>query len=296
MGVVFEKQEQALKKNRENGARLAASGIRPLPCQSECCDAAEGSNYPRSQLYFDGQVTDIDYDKLKEMLFGPPPPSTTDDIDNVSAAVGGSKRRMEEEESPTQTDHGIERAPKMQKKWPGSDSPTPSSVCGSAISIPGHADSNMTVSSTVDSAQSSALTALCEDYKEEDVEDDHRTVSDPQQHEYAPVQISDIQLLPPFPSPVAYDDELSASTMFALSPVVEEETEVHQTNSDMEQQENVEDQLWHIPFATADNTDQQRTLPEHRGDGMLSLLIRWVYALFTIIMTAFYHTSNVRSP
>ena len=45
--------------------RLAETGIDPLPCQSECCDAAEAANYPRSQLYFDGQVNDIDYDKIK---------------------------------------------------------------------------------------------------------------------------------------------------------------------------------------------------------------------------------------
>ncbi len=85
--------------------------------------------------------------------------------------------------------------------------------------------------------------------------------------------------------------------MFSSSPVVEhiQEPEVHK-NSDMEQQNVEEEDQQHIPIPTADETDQQLTLPEHRGYGMLSLLIRWVYALFTIIMTAFYHTSNVRSP
>ena len=58
-----------MKKNRENGMRLAETGIDPLPCQSECCDAAEAANYPRSQLYFDGQVNDIDYDKIKVRNF-----------------------------------------------------------------------------------------------------------------------------------------------------------------------------------------------------------------------------------
>jgi hypothetical protein len=58
-------RQEVLKKNRENGMRLAETGIDPLPCQSECCDAAAAANYQRSQLYFDGRVNDIDYDKLK---------------------------------------------------------------------------------------------------------------------------------------------------------------------------------------------------------------------------------------
>ena len=119
-----------------------------MTCRSECCDEAEESNYGRSHLYFDGQVTDIDYDKLKDMFFDP---STAQPNNNKN------KQRIEEEEVSMETsssphhDHG--RANKRARSAP----PAFDSLQGRLDFVRGCLNASMTSEEPKNSAALSAV-------------------------------------------------------------------------------------------------------------------------------------------
>lgn len=274
---------EVLRKNDANRVRLIDTGISPMDCRSQCCDEAEEANFGRSRLYFDGQVSDIDYDKLKDMFFGSSSTTTATTQPNATTTQpSANKRRLEEEveeelegvtylnQPSPQTDR--DRAKKRAKSAP----PAFDSMQGRMEFVRDCLQVNMSASESM----MEALTAVGQHGEPEE--------------NHAEVPISDMQDMPPYPSPVAApdDDIMLSAAVFPPAPVaaaVDDDEGVLPAELQQQPPE--------IPSQEEEEPDPavRDFLLRPRDDGILSLLITWAYALFNLVVTAYYTSNAVRA-
>ena len=311
---------KALRDNDETRVRLHCTNDPPISCQSECCDeAVQSGEYARSHLYFDGQVTDIDYDRIREMLLGPqaqasvsPPPA--DGVIGASNNNNRHKRRMQEDPIAEPHHNYCTRAKKRAREEQQPTSVLMSGHWDSVQDFPNHdpLPEPMTVIMTSNS-NSDALNALCDYGDDHNASEDDDAISvdtngmDCNTSLHADVAISDMQEMPPSLSPLAQVEDMLALSPTAndvqrwryASPLTpDDQQHVSPLTPDVQRHRYAsplaaDHQRHASPIAAEQPSHGENDITQATADnGVLSLVITWAYAIFNMLVTAYY-TSNM---